>query len=67
MLATTTLEASALLAGRPGISAPDFTMAFLVAAAVVAASAPFFARLAPEAGEAVSGHGVTPAKRVPAE
>ena len=67
VLATTTLEASSLLAGRPGISAPDFTVAFVVAAVVVAASAPFFARLAPDAGEAVSGHGVTAAKRVPAE
>jgi hypothetical protein len=68
VLATTTLEASKSLGGRHVLAVHDFAVAFLVAAAVVAASAPFFARLAPEAGEAVSGHGVTPqAKRVPAE
>jgi EmrB/QacA subfamily drug resistance transporter len=66
VLATTVLEASALLAGRHGLAVPDFAAAFLVAAAVVAASAPFFARLALEAGAAVSGHGAVP-KRVPAE
>ncbi|MDO9709170.1 MDR family MFS transporter [Paracraurococcus lichenis] len=68
VLATTTLEASALVAGRHALAVHDFTLAFLVAGVVVAASAPFFARLAPEAGEAVSGHRVTPAaKRLPAE
>ncbi|TCZ57830.1 MDR family MFS transporter [Roseicella aquatilis] len=68
VLATTTLEASRSLAGREEMAVHDFAMAFLVAAAVVAASTPFFARLAPDAGQAVSGHGVTPAaRRVPAE
>jgi len=65
VLATTSLEASALLAGREGLTGPDFAVAFLVAGAVVAASAPFFLRLAPDAGEAVSGHLVTAGKRAP--
>jgi MFS family permease len=64
VLATTSLETSAMLAGHHSPQVHDFAVAFLVAAVVVAASAPFFARLAPDAGEAVSGHGV---KRVPAE
>ena len=64
VLATTSLEVSAMLSGRHVPEVHDFAMAFLVAAVVVAASAPFFARLAPDAGEAVSGHGV---KRVAAE
>jgi EmrB/QacA subfamily drug resistance transporter len=64
VLATTSLEVSATLAGHHAPQVHDFAMAFLVAAVVVAASAPFFARLAPDAGEAVSGHGV---KRVAAE
>jgi hypothetical protein len=64
VLATTSLEVSAMLSGRSSPEVHDFAMAFLVAAVVVAASAPFFARLAPDAGEAVSGHGV---KRVAAE
>jgi MFS family permease len=64
VLATTSLEVSAMLSGHHAPQVHDFAMAFLVAAVVVAASAPFFARLAPDAGEAVSGHGV---KRVAAE
>ncbi|WP_256444358.1 MFS transporter [Siccirubricoccus sp. G192] len=56
VLASATLEASAALAGRPAVAVADFAMGFLVAAGVVIASAPFFARLAPDAGEAVSGH-----------
>ncbi len=57
VLATTTLEVSKSLGGRDLATVHDFAMAFIVAACVVAASAPFFARLAPDAGEAVSGHG----------
>ena len=64
VLATTSLETSARLAGHHAPQVHDFAVAFLVAAVVVAASAPFFARLAPDAGETVSGHGV---KRVAAE
>ena len=67
VLATTTLEVSARLGGRHIPAEPDFTTGFLVAGLVIAASAPFFARLAPDAGEAVSGHGSGPAKRLPAE
>ncbi|RAI59721.1 MFS transporter [Roseicella frigidaeris] len=67
VLATTTLEVSARLGGRHIPAEPDFTTGFLVAGLVIAASAPFFARLAPDAGEAVSGHGAGPAKRLPAE
>lgn len=58
VLATVSLEASARLSGRGAIGAADFAMGFLVSAAVVAAAAPFFTRLAPDAGAAVSGHGV---------
>src|SRR3954452_3485910 len=47
VLATTTLEASKSLGGRHLLAVHDFAVAFLVAAAAVAASAPFFARLAP--------------------
>jgi EmrB/QacA subfamily drug resistance transporter len=66
VLATATLEASAALAGRHGGGAavPDFAAAFLVGGAVVAASAPFFARMAPDAGAAVSGHGAVKGPRV---
>lgn len=67
VLATISLETSALLAGHETPQVHDFAMAFLVASVVVAASAPFFTRLAPDAGQAVSGHGLSPAKRVPAE
>jgi EmrB/QacA subfamily drug resistance transporter len=64
VLATTALETSATLAGRHAVGVLDFATAFLVAAGVVAASAPFFARLSPDAGAAVSGHGTgTPAVR----
>lgn len=58
VLATTSLEASAWLAGRAAIGAADFAMGFLVSAVVVAAAAPFFTRLAADAGAAVSGHRV---------
>jgi EmrB/QacA subfamily drug resistance transporter len=59
VLATATLEASAALAGRDEghLATQDFAMAFLVAGALAASAAPFFARLAPEAGAGVSGHG----------
>jgi EmrB/QacA subfamily drug resistance transporter len=57
VLATAVLDASAALAGRPELGGGDFAAAFLVAAAMIAASAPLHARLAPDAGAAVSGHG----------
>ncbi|MFC7543121.1 hypothetical protein ACFQU2_31735 [Siccirubricoccus deserti] len=50
VLATTALEMSASLSGHHTAQVHDFAVAFLVAAAVVAASTPFFARLSPEAG-----------------
>ncbi|WP_135465686.1 MDR family MFS transporter [Crenalkalicoccus roseus] len=58
VLATATLEASAALAGRHALSVGDFAAGFLVGGALVAASAPFFARLPPDTGAAVSGHRV---------
>lgn len=60
VLATATLEASAALAGRPHgtLATADFALAFLVAGALALAAAPFFARMAPDAGADVSGHGV---------
>ncbi|WP_149541072.1 MDR family MFS transporter [Siccirubricoccus phaeus] len=67
VLATTTLELSAHLAGRAAIGVPDFAVAFLVAGAVVAASMPFFLSLAPEAGADVSGHVPAGVRRAPAE
>jgi hypothetical protein len=57
VLATAALEASAALAVRPELGGGDFAAAFLAAAAMIAASAPLHARLAPDAGAAVSGHG----------
>jgi hypothetical protein len=63
VLATAALEASAALAGRPSLGMGDFGAAFLVAAAVTAASAPLHARLAPDAGAAVSGHGAGASRR----
>lgn len=59
VLATATLEASATLAGRHAVGLADFAPAFLVAGGVIAVSTPFFARLSPDAGAAVSGHGTT--------
>jgi EmrB/QacA subfamily drug resistance transporter len=64
VLATAALEASAALAGRPALALEDFATAFLVAGAAIAASAPLHARLAPEAGAAVSGHGAGSPPRV---
>ena len=58
VLATASLEASAALHGRHGLTTADFSWAFLVAAVVVAASAPFFTRLRQDAGGEVSGHAV---------
>jgi EmrB/QacA subfamily drug resistance transporter len=63
VLATAALEASAALAGRPALALEDFATAFLVAGAVVAASAPLHARLAADAGAAVSGHRAPPPPR----
>jgi EmrB/QacA subfamily drug resistance transporter len=56
VLATTTLEASLALSGRGALVAADFAWGFVVAAAVVLASVPLHARLAPDAGAEVSGH-----------
>ncbi len=63
VLATATLEASAALGGGGGgsgrhgaLTTADFSAAFLVAGAVVLATMPFFARLAPDTGADVSGH-----------
>jgi EmrB/QacA subfamily drug resistance transporter len=55
VLATTTLELSAAIAGR-AVAVPDFAVAFVVAGLVVASAAPFFARLPSDAGDEVSGH-----------
>jgi hypothetical protein len=44
----------------------DFAVAFVVSGAVVAASMPFFLRMAPDAGAGVSGHTVA-VRRAPAE
>ena len=54
------LEVSAAMAGRAATGVADFAVGFLVAGALVAAAAPFFTRLGPDAGAAVSGHGVRP-------
>lgn len=65
VIATTSLEASAALAGRhEDLALHDFSVAFIVAALVVLASGPLHARLAPDAGAAVSGHG-PPGKNPP--
>jgi EmrB/QacA subfamily drug resistance transporter len=56
VLATTTLEASLALSGRGALAVADFSWGFVVAAAVVIASVPLHARLAPDAGAEVSGH-----------
>jgi UTP--glucose-1-phosphate uridylyltransferase len=56
VLATTSLEASAALHGRQALDSADFAWAFIIAALVVAGSAPLFLRLAREAGAEVSGH-----------
>ncbi|MBX9700659.1 MAG: MFS transporter, partial [Acetobacteraceae bacterium] len=65
VLATATLEASAALAGRDHghLAVGDFAMAFLVAGALAATAAPFFARMAADAGADVSGHGAPPVRR----
>jgi len=58
VLATATLEASAALSGRDAghLLTHDFAVAFLVAGGLAALAAPFFARMAPDAGADVSGH-----------
>ena len=55
VVATATLEASAALGGRARAGLPDFAVAFVVGGAVVAAAAPFLARMPRDAGAAVSG------------
>ncbi|MCS6891995.1 MAG: MFS transporter [Rhodovarius sp.] len=56
VLATATLEASAAMAGRHEVAAADFSIAFVVAALVLASATPFFLRLPPAIGREVSGH-----------
>ena len=55
VLATTSLEISRHMAAHESLMPSDFTAAFLVAAAVVLAAAPFFALLPRDAGAEVSG------------
>ena len=57
VLTSGVLEGSEALAGRQTLAQADFAAGFLVAGAVALASLPLFARLAPDAGAAVSGHG----------
>ena len=59
VLATATLEASAALHGREHgvLAVGDFAVAFLAAGGLAVLAAPFFARMAPDAGADVSGHG----------
>jgi EmrB/QacA subfamily drug resistance transporter len=57
VLATGSLEASAALHGRHGLTTVDFGWAFVAAALVVASSAPFFLRMEGDAGDEVCGHG----------
>lgn len=56
VLATASLEASTALHGRHDLAVADFAWAFVIAATVVAASAPFFLRMPAGSGAAVSGH-----------
>jgi MFS family permease len=56
VLATTTLEASRLIAGRPALALADFSTGFLVAALVTLLSIPMLAALSRDAGAEVSGH-----------
>ena len=56
VLATMTLEASAALNGRHEVAVFDFSVAFVVAACVLASAAPLLARLPKGIGAEVSGH-----------
>jgi MFS family permease len=56
VLATTTLEASRLIAGRPALALADFSTGFLVAALITLLSVPMLAALSRDAGAEVSGH-----------
>ena len=56
VLATTTLEASRLIAGRAELVQTDFSTSFLVAATVTLLSIPMLAALSRDAGAEVSGH-----------
>jgi MFS family permease len=56
VLATATLEASRLIAGRPALALADFSTGFLVAATVTLLSIPMLAALSRDAGAEVSGH-----------
>ena len=55
VLATTSLEISRHMSGHETLLPSDFTAAFLIAGAVVAASSPLFALLPKDAGAEVSG------------
>lgn len=57
VLATATLEVAQALAGRDALAPADFSLGFVVAAAVVVLSVPLHARLPADAGAEVSGHG----------
>jgi hypothetical protein len=56
VLATATLEASRLVAGRAELVLADFSTCFLVAATVTLLSIPMHAALSRDAGAEVSGH-----------
>ena len=56
VMATATLEASRLFAGRADLALTDFSTGFLVAAIVTFLSTPMLATLKPDAGAEVSGH-----------
>ena len=56
VLATATLEASRLIAGRNALALADFSTGFLVAAMVSLLSIPMLAALSRDAGAEVSGH-----------
>ncbi|MFM8615682.1 MAG: hypothetical protein ACKOC9_13385 [Alphaproteobacteria bacterium] len=56
VLATATLEASRLIAGRNALALADFSTGFLVAAMVTLLSIPMLAALSRDAGAEVSGH-----------
>lgn len=58
-LAGSILEVSTILRGGP-LLIGDFHLAFLIVAAVSACAAVAFIRLSPDAGSAVSGHGLPP-------
>jgi MFS family permease len=60
VLATASLEVSRHASGHAALTPADFTLAFLLAAAIVLAATPGFARLPADAGSEVSGHSPPP-------